>query len=205
MVSAGVREGARIPAVRQAFDMNVKLQAMQNCARWVEAEYGRRALERALDRCRPETRDRVDSGIAIEWIPMAELMEFYEAVVDVVGAGDRKLLRLSGASSARKNFRSLVGRAATLILSPEAVLKRASALWRQYNDRGELRLIELSPGLCRLEVFGVPRPHWGFCMSLLGWSDELARAVGWKNPSVTHPECRAEGQQRCVIEVRFRL
>jgi hypothetical protein len=184
--------------------MNVKLQAMLNCGRWVEAEYGRRMLERVLARCSPAVRARYESGIAIEWVPMADLMEFYEAVVAVVGDGDRGVLRASGAASARKNFRGWATRMATWLLSAETVLRRASSLWRQYNDGGELCLLELSDGVCRLEIRGVPAPHWGFCTSLLGWADELAAAVGWKKPHATHPECRAEGGERCIIEIRFR-
>lgn len=183
--------------------MNVKLQAMINCGRWVEAEYGRPVLERVLAGCRPEVRARYESGIAIEWLPMSELMEFYEAVVDAAGGGDRGVLRASGAASARKNFQGWAARMATWLLSPESMLRRASNLWRQYNDRGELRLLELAPGVCRLEIRGVPRPHWGFCTSLLGWAEEFAGAVGWKHPVVTHPECRAHGAARCVIDIRF--
>jgi hypothetical protein len=184
--------------------MNVKLQAILNAARWVEEQHGKNMLARVLARCRAQIRERFETGIAIEWIPMTELMEFYEAVVEIVGAGDRSVLRATGASSARKNLRRPVTRVATWLLSPDLFIQRVSSLWRQYNDAAELVLLDLRPGLCLLEIRGVPVPHWGFCTSLLGWADELALAFGWKNAMVRHPECRAEGDSRCIIEIRHR-
>ena len=182
--------------------MNVKLQALLNAARYVEEHHGRRALERALGECRADTRARWEAGIAIEWLPMDQLTEFYESVVRNVGDGDRDILRSCGAASARKNFGMSV-RIAAWALSPELVLRRIASLWRQYNDAGSVELLTLEPGLCKIEIRGVPRPHWGFCTSLVGWCQEVARAVGWKRPTVTHDECRANGGTRCIFEIRF--
>ncbi len=184
--------------------MNVKLQAMLNAGRHVAALYGRHSLERALAECRPDTRARFESGIAIEWLPMEQLTEFYEAVVRVAANGNRDILRSCGAASAKRNL-GVRTRIAAWVFNPEFVLRRVASLWSQYNDAGEVKLLEMSPGLCRMEIRGVPHPHWGFCTSLLGWGEEVARAVGWQPISVRHVDCRAEGGERCIFEIRYRV
>jgi hypothetical protein len=73
--------------------VNVKLQAMLNAARYVEAAHGAPSLKRVFAACRPDTRVRLETGIAIEWLPVEQLIEFYEALVRIVADGDRDILR----------------------------------------------------------------------------------------------------------------
>lgn len=184
--------------------MNVKLQALLNAAKWVESEYGESALRAVLERCPPEIAARLESGIAIEWIASRDVCRFYESIVEVLGRGDRKILKACGAFSARRNMQSFATRMAAWILTPEFVFRRSEALWRQYNDEGELKLVTFEPGICRIEIARVPTPHWGMCTSLEGWCEELSKAVGWRDVVATHVECRVREDARCLYEIRYR-
>ena len=182
--------------------MNVKLQGLLNAARYVEREYGASAYERTLDRCDPEIRDRIEAGIAIEWHPMEELVEFLEKAQQVVGAGD-ELSRAAGAEGARQNKRGFLKRAAFWLASPQYIMNRAAQLWSQFNDSGELRILEMDEEHLRAELADIDTPSWTFCQVITGWAEEMMRAVGFHDARPQHVSCRARGDERCIILVRY--
>jgi hypothetical protein len=182
--------------------VNVKAQAMLHGAAWVRERFGDEALERVLSACGPAVRERVSTGHAIAWHPVGELDEFLVKLDRTLGTGDGKLAEAAGAAAARVNLRRMGVRIAFFLARPEFIMRRVAGVWRQYNDAGEMRVLEFGNGRMVAELVGVWTPSWAFCCSITGWLAEAAIAAGLKRTVVNHVECRSRGGNRCVWNLR---
>lgn len=178
--------------------MNIRAQGLLNAALWLEERRGREALADVLARCRPELRERYMTVLAIEWHPMAELVEFIEVAERTLRVPEGSAAREMGAHGARKNLSGVVKRSLLYLASPDYLLRRIAGLWLQFNDRGAMHMRHLDDKYGLLEVEGVPQPHKLFCATLTGWTEVVADAVGLVGPTVQHVECRATGGARCM-------
>jgi hypothetical protein len=179
--------------------VNVRAQGLLNAAGWIEERHGRERLAE----CSPAVRERFVTAIAIEWHPVAEFIQFMEVAERVLRARDGQLAREMGAHGARQNLRGVVKRSLFYLASPDYLLRRIAGLWQQFNDRGAMHLRHLDDKYGHLEVEGVPEPHRLFCATLTGWTEVVAEAVGLMQPRVTHAECRADGDARCLWHVTW--
>ncbi len=188
--------------------MQVKLMNLLRAAEHVRETYGDAELQRVVRACPPSVGHRLKTGIGVEWHPHAEAMAFYEAAEKIIGCGDGRLARACGSYAAKKDLGGLTRRAAFWLARPDFVWKRVNHFWKRHNDEGGFRVLKLdAEGLLRFEVFGVgdDAVHRYGCESLSGWSLEMAKAVGWKRPSIEHPECRAAQGERCIWLLRFEI
>jgi hypothetical protein len=182
--------------------VNVKAQALLNGAAWARERFGDAELSRVLSGCSAAVRERVATGNAIAWHPVAELDEFLTAVDRTLGRGDGKLAEAAGAAAARVNLRRMGLRIAFFLARPEFIMRRVAGVWRQYNDAGQMRVLEFANGRMVAELVGVTTPSWAFCCSITGWLAEAALAAGLKRTIVHHVECRSRGGGRCVWNLR---
>lgn len=182
--------------------MNVKAQGLLNAAKYIEEKDGRDVLAEIIRGCSAALRETYTGAMAINWHPVAELCEFCEAAEKRIGRS--KLVEEIGAAGARANMKGLLLRLAFYWAKPEYLMKRAAALYRQFNDEGTMELIEFSPKIVRLEVKGVRAPSATFCRILTGWCAETAKALGVRQVIANHVQCRAHGDARCIYEVRGR-
>lgn len=182
--------------------MNVKAQGLLNAAKYVEEKYGRDMLGQILRACSPAVRETFTTAIAINWHPADELCEFLQVAADTLGLPRLRFAQDAGAAGARANMRGMLLRIAFYLGKPEYLMKRAAGLWRQYNDEGTMALLHMDATLVRLEVSGVRRPNATFCAIITGWVYETAIALGGKNITTLHTQCRATGGAKCIYEVR---
>ena len=194
---------ARTSAWQWGSSVRIKVQGLINAAKWVEREYGAQDLQRVVSTCSPAVARRLESGIAIEWHPLAEFVEFLEAVEEVVGDGSGRICQRIGADSARINTRGFVKRALFYLASPEFLMRRITNTWSQFNDQGSMRLLAFEDRMLLIEVADIPAPHRLFCAVLTGWTGVMCEAFGGQNPAVDHEPCRALGGTRCAWRVRW--
>jgi hypothetical protein len=183
--------------------VNVKAQALLNGAAWVRDKHGEEALESVFSRCRPEVRERCTTAIAINWHPLEELVEFLEIVDQQLGRGDGKVAEAMGAASARLNLRHMALRLAFFLARPEFLMRRVAGVWRQYNDEGQMVVLEFSPGRMVAEMQDFASPSWAFCCSVTGWLHEAGVATGMKHLVSHHAECCARGAASCQWHLRW--
>jgi hypothetical protein len=181
--------------------LNVKAQALLNAARYIEDEYGPEVLAEVLSGCSPAVRERRASAIAINWHPLAEFVEFLVAVTRVFP--DPLIGEKIGAAAARANTRGVMLKVGLMLSKPENVLRRAAAMWRQFNDEGEMKLIKGETTGIEVVITGIPRTPRIFCDTVTGWARELVTSAGGKNAAATHTECRADGDSRCVWTAKW--
>lgn len=189
--------------MRPATTMDIKLQATLNAVDFLVETYGPFALEEVLEKAGTDVRIHVETGIAINWHPMSHYVAVLHAAEEVVGDGSGRVATLLGAAAAKRNVQGGVIRAVFYLGKPEFLLRRAANLWRRYNKEGMMHVLEFSESQAIVEVVDVPEPDFFFCCTLVGWLDEMAHAIGTRNPKTRHLECRARGAQRCIWRTRF--
>ncbi len=185
--------------------MRTKAQGLLNGAKWVEEVYGREGLRDVLRACSPEVRERYTSVIAIDWHPIEEFVEFVCAAERVLG-GEHCHGRIAeeiGAAGARANMKGTLIRLALWISRPEALIRRAAGLWRQFNDDGFFKLTEIGESRAHFELTGLKTMERPFCAVITGWCREVGIAVGAVAPLAKHVECKGAGGRRCTWEVRY--
>lgn len=182
--------------------MQVKAQGLLNAARYLEEQYGQEALGEIIRACSPAVRDTYTSSIAINWHPVEELTELVEVAEKTLRVAPGSLAQDIGAAGARANMKGTLLRIAFYWGKPEFLMKRAAGLWRQFNDEGSMTLLHMDHRLVRVEVSGITQPNGTFCGIINGWCRETAHALGIRNATSTHVECRARGNAHCIYEVR---
>ncbi len=183
--------------------MNVKAQGLLHGVAWLREKYGNARAEQVLAECSAPVRERCANAIAINWIPVAELVEFLTVADRVLGKGDGKVAEAIGAASARINLRHIALRLAFFLGRPEFLMRRVAGVWRQYNDKGEMLVREFVHGRMTAELVGMQGTDWFLCCSITGWLHEAGLATGMKELASTHLECRARGKARCLWELRW--
>jgi hypothetical protein len=183
--------------------MNVKLQGLLNAVEFVEKRYGQQALAEVLAECGEPVRQRCAVGIAIEWHPMDELVEFLRVADAHLGRGDGGLAVEAGAAAAEKNLRGMFQRAVLWLANAEFLLRRIATLFRQFNEQGEMTVASLQDGVVELEVKGVPNPHFLFCCVLTGWMRQVSISAGRPRARIDHYACRGRGDGRCRWRAEF--
>jgi hypothetical protein len=182
--------------------LNIKAQGLLNAAKWVEEQHGAPALRDILRECSPAVRDRYIAATAINWHPVEELNELLQVAERRLGSGDGKIAEAIGAAGARSNMKGILTRLALYMASSEYLMKRIAAMWRQFNDEGEMRVIDVTAAKVVLEIHGISKPEWLFCCTVTGWCREIAGALSVQNGVARHVHCRSKGDARCVFEVR---
>lgn len=183
--------------------MNIKAQALLNAAKWVEEQQGSDTLGEVIRRCSAPVRERYISGIAIEWHPQREFVEFLHHAEAVIRQPRGSVSKAIGAEGARINTRSMAKRAVMYVASPEFLLRRIATLWHQFNDRGEMRILGIDEREAHIELLHLPEPDELFCATITGWSEVIGEAVGFDRPRSEHVSCCARGDDACVWRVGF--
>jgi hypothetical protein len=171
--------------------------------KWIEETYGKAALEDVARACSPEVRARLSSAIAIEWLPIREVVELATHADRLLGTGTGKLAESMGEAGARSSLRGPILRAVFYLGRPEFLIRKVTSIWRQYSDQGEMHVRSFEANRATFELTGTDEQYTIYCALLTGWFRELARATGIVAPSVRHTECLARGEARCFWEMRW--
>ncbi len=183
--------------------VRVKLQALLNAAKHIEASRGRDALARVLAESSEAVQAQVKTGIAINWHPYEELIEFLEVAERTIGSGDGELCKELGVAGAKVNLGNPIVRAAKYIAKPEFLMRRVAGLWSRFNSEGKMRVVAVNENDALIELLDIPEPHYLLCCTITGWSKELAEEFYTRSPESEHVECRARGASRCLWHVSW--
>ena len=145
--------------------MRTKAQGFVSSVKWVEETYGKAALQEVVRACSPEVRARIASAIAIEWIPVREVVEVTTHVNRILGTGTGKLAESIGEVGARASIRSPMLRFVFYVGRPEFLMRKCASFWRQYNDAGEMLVRSFEANNATFELTGADETYAIFCGS----------------------------------------
>jgi hypothetical protein len=146
-------------------------------------------------------RETYTSTTAINWHPAREFCEFVDVAEREMNRPG-KLAEEVGAAGARANMKGTLLRIALYWGKPDYLMQRLVGVWRQYNDEGQMELVNVGADHATIEVKGILIPSDTFCRILTGWWVEVAIGLGGQLVTANHSECRARGGNRCIWELR---
>lgn len=145
---------------------------------------------------------RHDRFIVGSWYPLSDYADFLHTAERVAAAGP-ELARTLGHASVMQDFRGIY-RVLTAVLSPQFLLKRASAFFNRYYDTGTLHIPEAGAGYmlahyrgCR----GFDRTLW---MDVIGGSAGLLEACGAEQVVVDIVAGGGNGDEHCSVRGKWR-
>jgi hypothetical protein len=180
--------------------VKVKGTTLYGRLRYVRTYYGEPALEQVLGSLADAdlAKSLRMGAIRSEWYPFPALVSLTEAIDRVCGKGDGSLIRPMAGQIAQDDLSSIY-KVFFRVASTAFIVGRASAVWRQYYDAGDLVVLGDQPGKLDLEIRGFPTPHTVHCESVAGWMERCVALTGASSASVSHPECRAAGGRACLF------
>jgi len=90
-----------------------------------------------------------------------------------------------------------------LVLTPPALLSKASQMWSALYNRGHLRVEEQTARGARIRLTDFPSEEAG-CWRIAGWIERMAELTGVKEVTVQQTECAALGGAYCEWTVRWK-
>ena len=140
--------------------------------------------------------------LATEWVPVVMLNMLTEEAARAKGETVDQFARRAGRAAASEAF-SGVYRVFAMILTPTALLGKASQIWGSLYNRGEMKVeAETSHG-ARIRLLNFPSEPAG-CARITGWMERMVELTGVKSPQVTQVRCFAKGGPACEWELSWK-
>lgn len=182
----------------------MKGSALASRLLWVTLGHGERGLESLERAVSPALAPVLVNGVhKARWYPFEQFIELNEVIDRLFGTGDLALVRELGRYGADANLRT-VYRLFYKVGTVRWILGRAARLWGAHYDSGELRVISDVPCESTLEILGFATPHRVHCLSVAGWCERSVEISGGNQVRLEELECRAEGDDRCLLRVHWR-
>ena len=183
--------------------VTVKGSPVRSLQKFIEAELTPEQREATFRSLPPEYATRFRTLIlATETVPIHMLNRFTEEAARAKGEPLEQFAFRAGREAAGDAVRGIY-RFFALVLTPPALLGKASQMWGTLYNRGEMRVEEQQEHSARIRVRDFPA-ELASCSRATGWIEGLARLTGVKDLKVEHTECIARGGGSCEWQLSWR-
>jgi len=180
--------------------VTVKGSPIKSLLKFIDTELTPSQREDAFRGLPPKYAERLRVPLlATESIPVAMLNALTEESARVKGEPLDAFARRAGRSAAAEAF-SGVYRVFALILTPHALLSKASTIWGSLYNRGEMKVEGETKESARIIIHNFPMEPAG-CARITGWLEKMVELTGAKNPRVTQVKCFSKGASACEWEL----
>ena len=170
---------------------------------FVRDEFGEAAWKRVVEGTSEGAR-RVLGGsiLSASWYPFQVNQELDEAILKVVGRGDRSIFKKLGAWSARQN---LSGAHKSFLApgDPQAFLARTGSIYRSYYDQGHRTYEASGPTSGVMTTYDAGTFSANDCLTVVGWYEEALTMCGARDVVIAEQSCRASGAPQCRYQLRW--
>jgi uncharacterized protein (TIGR02265 family) len=139
--------------------------------------------------------------LATETIPVSVLNKFTEEAAKAKGEPLEQFARRAGREGASDAVKGIY-RFFALVLTPTALLSKASQMWSSLYNRGELKVADQTEHTATIKLLNFPSEIAG-CSRVTGWIERMAEMTGAKNVQVQQTQCYAKGAAHCQWSVRW--
>jgi predicted hydrocarbon binding protein len=139
--------------------------------------------------------------LATETIPVTVLNRFTEEAAKAKGEPVDQFARRAGREGASDAVKGIY-RFFALVMTPPALLSKASQMWSSLYNRGELKVEDQTSNSAKIRLVNFPSEPAG-CARITGWMERMAELTGVKNVNVQQTHCYAKGQPNCEWIVRW--
>ncbi len=176
--------------------VSVKGSPVRSLQKFIDSELTPQQREKMFSQLPPEISDRLRTPVlATESVPVYMLNRLTEAAAQVKGEPIEKFARRAGREAATDAVKGIY-RFFALVLTPPALLSKASQMWSTLYSRGELLVDQQTEKGARLRLLNYPSEESN-CMRITGWFERMAEITGVKNVQVKQTQCFAKGAPNC--------
>ena len=182
--------------------VTVKGSPVRSLQKFIERELTPEQREEVFKKLPPEFAARLRNPVlATETIPVQMLNRFTEEAATARGETVEAFARRAGREEAGDAVRGIY-RFFALVLTPPALLGKASQMWSSLYNRGDLKVDEQTDTSARIRLIDFPSERAG-CQRIHGWIERLAELTGVKNIEVEQTQCYASGAACCEWRLRW--
>jgi len=179
-------KGSPVRSLQKFIDSNLTPEQRDAVFRALPAEYGTRFRAPIL---------------ATETVPVHMLNRMTEEAAKAKGEPIERFAQRAGQEGASDAVKGIY-RFFALVLTPPALLSKASQMWSSLYNRGQLRVEDQTENSARLRLADFPSEPAG-CARITGWIERMAEMTGAKNIKVEQTQCYAKGDRECEWNVQW--
>jgi uncharacterized protein (TIGR02265 family) len=181
--------------------ITVKGSPVRSLQKFIEAELAPKQRDAALDAV-PELGARMRGPILpTETIPVAALNRLTEEAAKIKGEPLEQFARRAGRQAAGDAVRGIY-RFFALVMTPAALLSKASQMWSALYNRGELQVTDQTDHGATIKLLDFPSETAG-CGRTTGWIERMAELTGVKNVRIQQTQCYAKGAPHCEWNITW--
>ena len=182
--------------------VTVKGSPVRSLQKFIDAQLSPEQREKVFAALPPEYASRFRSPIlATETVPVHMLNVFTEAAANAVGEPVDKFARRAGREAAADAIKGIY-RFFALVMTPQALLSKASQMWSSLYNRGELKIDQQTEKGARIRLINFPSEAAG-CARITGWMERMAELTGAKNVRVEQTGCFTKGAPHCEWNLKW--
>ena len=182
--------------------VTVKGSPVRSLQKFLEADLTPAQRDAVMATLPPEFATRLRGPIlATETIPIYVLNKMTEEAAKLKGEPLEQFARRAGREGASDAIKGIY-RFVALVLTPPALLGRASQMWNSINNRGDMRVENRTDRSATIKLLDYPSEASG-CGRVTGWIERLAELTGAKNVRVQQTQCYAKGAPHCEWTVAW--
>jgi len=183
--------------------VTVKGSPVRSLQKFIDSELDPTQRDAVLSALPPEFAKRFRSPIlATETVPVHMLNRFTEEAAKAKGEPLEQFARRAGREAAGDAVKGIY-RFFALVLTPPALLGKASQMWSSLYNRGELRVTDQTDSSARLSLVNFPAEAAG-CARFTGWIEKMAELTGAKQVKVEQTQCFAKGAACCEWQLSWK-
>jgi predicted hydrocarbon binding protein len=176
--------------------VTVKGSPVRSLQKFIDSQLTPEQREQVFRALPPQYASRFRGPIlATETIPVHVLNVFTEEAAKAKGEPVDQFARRAGREAASDAVKGIY-RFFALVLTPPALLSKASQMWSSLYNRGELKVEDQTAGSAKIRLINFPTEAAG-CARITGWMERMAELTGAKNVTVQQTKCFSKGAPNC--------
>ncbi|MBN1163396.1 MAG: heme NO-binding domain-containing protein [Candidatus Krumholzibacteriota bacterium] len=170
---------------------------------FVIEHFGEEAWQKVLSSL-PERDREVLSEIILtaQWYPFEIGSRLDNAIVKVLGGGDKKIFEEIGVKSAQRGLLK-IHQSFLTPGDPQAFMKKAKVIYKFYYDTGYREYEETGPTSGVMTTYEAETFSQPDCLTVIGWYKEALKLCGAREVEVVEEECRARGGSCCRYRFKW--
>jgi hypothetical protein len=175
---------------------------LRSLLKFIDADLTAPQRERAIASLSAEDRELVTrrSILASEKVSEFTLNHLTVTAAEAKGESLDAFGRRAGAAELKDALG--IYRFLTSVLTPTAVLRKASTMWSTVHSHGSLTVEDVTDDSARIRLTGFPSEK-AHCARLTGWIEGLGDMTGVKRVAVLHDVCMTRGDADCQWALRW--
>jgi hypothetical protein len=182
--------------------VTVKGTVLKGLMKFVNSELTPAQLEQALSGLPAEFVKDVSGSVLVSALfPVHLVNKFTAACANAKGEPVEAFARRAGRASADDAVKS-VFRILVMVLTPTAILKKGTSVWRTIYSAGEFTVETIGPSESRVMLRDFPSEPVQ-CARIIGWMEQLGEMTKAKGLSIKHVRCVCRKDDHCEWNVKW--